>query len=68
MKIAAFIGTNREFRNYLNLMERKLSAREMETKRLMEERREKQEVKYAEQSLKDYLPEDEGEEKVIKEY
>lgn len=68
MKIAAFTGTAREFRNYLNLMERKLSAREMETKRLMEERKERQEVKYAEQSLKDYLPEDEGEEKVIKEY
>lgn len=37
MKIATFKGTALEFRNYLNLMERQLSARELEIKRGIEE-------------------------------
>lgn len=40
--IAAFKGTALEFRNYLNLMERKLTGREMQVKRQMEEREQKQ--------------------------
>lgn len=62
MKIAAFKGTAREFRNYLNLMI--LTARQQRILKEVAER----EAKDPSNNNRDYLPEDEGMDRIIKEY